>query len=203
MGHWPLFSIALNYHEKLDLQSMARQPGTSEDRPCVVLFSALMLVCPAQLPPPKPASSCPPAFLPLDWAWPGQISLSAQWVLSKSSWYPFLLVVFGLGLPYSAPAGVPTLVLRTAFRISGLCPPRWPWTFSWKSASLQRTRPSRDTVKSQPLSTHKDFLLPPSVGGLPVLHDEGRVRQWFLPEQRKLVQEPPLGLLKQRWGNSF
>ena len=53
MGHWPLFSIALNYHEKLDLQSMARQPGTSEDRPCVVLFSALMLVCPAQLPPPK------------------------------------------------------------------------------------------------------------------------------------------------------
>lgn len=54
MGHWALFSIALDHHEKLNLQLMAHQPGASEDRPCVVLFSALMLACPAQQPPPHP-----------------------------------------------------------------------------------------------------------------------------------------------------
>jgi len=184
---------------------MACQPGTMKTGP-VWCFSQLWCWH-ALLSSPCPTQTCfqlPPSILTsaLSLAKP-DFPICAVSSVQELLIYPFLLVVFGSGLPYSAPRGVPTFILRTAFRISGLCPPRWPWTFSWISASLQQTQPSRDTVKSQPLSTHKDLLLPPSVDGLPVLHDGGRAFQWFLPEQRKLVQEPHLGLLKQRWGNSF
>lgn len=154
---------------------MAHQPGASEDRPLCGVFLSSDVGMPCSATPFEAASAAPQHSLE-----PGQekISLSVQWVLSGLWYILFLLVVFGSGLPYSSSNGGANFHTQNSIGISGLCPPRWPWTFSWKSTNYHELELAGILWRVGLITLKTSFSR-----WLACITWWRRALQWFLPEQ--------------------